>query len=89
MLVCVDHWMGNDNAAHQELTKLHDVFNHFKKNTEKSGDTIIPMKGSLSKVCPLLKDQSYDFIFIDGDHKYTLTKEDIVNCKRLIVLKNP
>jgi hypothetical protein len=33
---------------------------------------------------PLLKDNSFDFIYIDGDHKYENVKSDIQQAKRLI-----
>jgi predicted O-methyltransferase YrrM len=83
-MVCVDHWMGNDNSDHKELTRLHDVFGYFKKNTERFGDKIIAIKGASSSVCPILKDGEFDFVFIDGDHRYAQTVADIANCKRLV-----
>ena len=33
---------------------------------------------------PLLGDNSFDFIYIDGDHKYNKVKNDIIQAKRLI-----
>ena len=83
-LVCVDHWQGNDNAAHREITKTFDVYQNFFANTAHFGDVIVPIRGDSSIVCPLLAPESFDFIFIDGDHKYIPTVVDIKNCRKLL-----
>lgn len=83
-LVCVDHWQGNDNAAHREILKNFDVYQNFCSNTANLSDVIVPIRGDSSIVCPLLASKSFDFIFIDGDHKYLPTIVDIKNCRKLV-----
>ena len=41
-------------------------------------------RGASSSVLPLLKDDSFDLIYIDGDHKYENSKNDIAQAKRLV-----
>ncbi|WP_420549751.1 class I SAM-dependent methyltransferase [Curvivirga sp.] len=76
-LVCVDHWQGNENDEHREIVKTIDVFNRFLHNTSHFGDKIKPIRGTSQDVCPLLEKNKYDFIFIDGDHRYEATVSDI------------
>lgn len=83
-MVCVDHWKGNNNADHLELTRRYDIFSYFKKNTAPFGDTIVPIKGDSARVCPLLREKTFDFIFVDGDHRYAQTFSDLAGCQRLV-----
>ena len=83
-MVCVDHWLGNDNAEHRDLARRYDIFSHFKKNTEAFREKIVPIKGDSAIVCPLLREKTFDFIFIDGDHRYAQTFSDLSHCQRLV-----
>jgi len=83
-LVCVDHWMGNDNDTHRQITQHHGVFSHFQKNTARFADKIVPIRGDSARVCPLLREKTFDFIFIDGDHRYAQTRRDIAACQALV-----
>ena len=76
-LVCVDHWQGNENEEHRNIVKTIDVFNRFRINTSNFGDKIKPIRGSSQDVCPHLEKKIFDFIFIDGDHRYSSTVLDI------------
>ena len=42
------------------------------------------IRGNSHSVLPLLKADSFDVIYIDGDHKYSSAKADIVSAKHLI-----
>ena len=76
-LVCVDHWQGNENEEHREIVATIDVFKRFVSNTSKFDGRVKPIRGSSQDVCPLLEKMKYDFIFIDGDHRYSSTIREL------------
>lgn len=76
-LVCVDHWRGSQNAAHAAIAAEVDPFRIFCKNTEKYADRIIPICCESARAASILVDNSFDFVFIDGDHRYSQTAMDI------------
>jgi hypothetical protein len=41
-------------------------------------------RGDSAKYLPMLRDGVFDFIYIDGDHKYDKVKSDIQQAKRLV-----
>ena len=52
---------------------------------DREGDIeIITIRGKSSSVLPTLQDGQYDFIYIDGDHKYEAARCDMGNATRLI-----
>ena len=83
-LICVDHWKGNENDEMKRITKSFDVFSEFLTNTSHLGNKIIPFRGMSDGILKLLKNQTFDFIFIDGDHRYSTTVGDITACNKLI-----
>jgi predicted O-methyltransferase YrrM len=79
-IICVDTWMGNENAEHRSLVKQINPYELFLKNTYPFKEKIVSIRSHSNEVGSLLKDESFDFIFIDGDHRYEQTKSDIKNC---------
>ena len=83
-IICVDHWRGNDNHQHKKIVAEIDVFSRFKQNTKRFGELIIPIQGNSTSVCQILRKRVFDFIFIDGDHRYEGTRNDILKSKPLL-----
>jgi predicted O-methyltransferase YrrM len=80
MLYCVDHWQGNDNVPrHHELVAHFDILNTFRANVNLYGgvEFVKPLVMSSSEAAAILRDRSFDLIFIDGTHSYESTKMDI------------
>lgn len=80
LLYCVDTWKGNPNVArHQAIVSDYDVFATFLWNVSISEgeSTVKPLLMSSKDAAEVMADESFDLIFIDGDHSYTSTKEDI------------
>jgi predicted O-methyltransferase YrrM len=56
----------------------------FQNEHAHRGLKISTIRAEAKDFLPLLKDDSFDFIYIDGDHKYDNVKSDIQQAKRLI-----
>lgn len=83
-IVCVDHWKGNENAVHQRLARETNPFEEFKKNTQPFSEKIIAVHTHSKAVAGLFAPESFDLVFIDGDHRYEQTKNDINNTIHLV-----
>jgi len=85
-LACVDSWRGTEVDDLRWISKWRDVFSAFWKRICRTGlsNTIIPMRGASQDVLPLLANGLFDMIYIDGDHRYSGIKHDILQAKRLI-----
>jgi len=79
-LVCVDHWRGNLNAAHQRITKELDPYSIFFSNIQPFRERVVSIRSDSTMIGDLLVDSHFDFVFIDGDHRYHQTIIDINNC---------
>jgi len=83
MLYCIDVWRGTDENI--KITKgkvsASAIFNLFKHNVKYSGveNYIIPIQMTSDEFAEKEKDTQFDFIYIDGDHKYTQAKKDFIN----------
>ena len=79
-IVCVDHWEGNHNDIHKNIVAQTDPSTIFLENVRPFMDKVTAIRSSSDTIGDLLRDEQFDFVFIDGDHRYSQTKKDILNC---------
>jgi predicted O-methyltransferase YrrM len=80
-VVCVDWWKGNPSIPQMDQdAKDHNVFNLFLENMKELGleDVVIPIKSESGVAANFLRDEFFDFVFIDADHAYDSVKRDII-----------
>lgn len=84
----IDTWESSDNVseAMKQAVKKNKIFKLFLHNIEASGvkDYIVPIKGSSDTVADILKPETFDFVYIDGDHAYTQFKKDLLNYMKVV-----
>jgi len=68
-----------DLEPHQNQKRLNKVFNYAKKLLEKYKYIIQWVKKLSDDAIDMFEDNSIDFIYIDGNHKYEYVKRDIEN----------
>jgi predicted O-methyltransferase YrrM len=78
-IVCIDHWQGNENQEHKDIVAQLDPFQIFQENTRRFKEKVIPIRCDSSEIGELVANEVFDFIFIDGDHRYQQTLTDIRN----------
>ena len=80
-LYCVDWWKGNVGTELETIASKEDIFTLFWQRICKEGfeDVVVPIRGSSDAAADILKDQVFDLVFIDGDHRYEQTLRDVKN----------
>lgn len=79
-LYCVDTWKGSANVQrHAEIVRDYDVQATFRHNVEIAGgsDCIRQIVMPSAEAAYLVSDHVFDLVFIDGDHAYAHTRDDI------------
>lgn len=79
-LYCVDTWKGSLNVArHKEIVASHDVFGTFLHNVKLVGGEpyVSPLMMSSRDAASIVADGCFDLVFIDGDHSYENSRDDI------------
>jgi len=78
-LFCVDWWKGNIGTELVTIAKENDIFSLFWKNICSFGleDVVIPIRTKSDIATTILKEQTFDFIFLDGDHRFEAILSDI------------
>ena len=82
-LYCVDWFRGNPGVE-AEITPSYEKYNIldiFLKNIREAGceDYVNVLVGSTDSIASILPNEIADFIFIDGDHRYSRIRNDILN----------
>ena len=80
-LYCVDWWKGNVGTDLEDIASHEDIFSLFWQRICEAGyeDVVVPIRGSSDAAAEILKDQAFDLVFIDGDHRFEQTTKDIRN----------
>ena len=95
VVICVDPWrpfwdLTVDSRAGairmNEALESGELFRLFLHNIKAAGleDLISPLRGSNAQILPLLKDEMFDFVYVDGSHSYENCAYDISQAKRLV-----
>ncbi|MDP2598879.1 MAG: class I SAM-dependent methyltransferase [Candidatus Liptonbacteria bacterium] len=77
---CIDTWEGAGNiAAYKKRAQGEKIMKLFLRNVRASGagQYIVPMRGRSDSFYDVLKSESFDAIYIDGDHSYDGVVSDI------------
>jgi hypothetical protein len=74
------HRVMKDAAASGEIIEL------FRHNVRAAGmeDRVDAIRGDSLTILPELPADSFDLVFIDGDHRYDWVRRDILNAQRLV-----
>ncbi len=78
-LFCIDWWKGNTGMELEQIAKRSDIFSVFWENMKKEGleDVVIPIRARSDMVSDILQKESFDLIYIDGDHRHDAALNDI------------
>jgi precorrin-6B methylase 2 len=75
----VDHWKGNEGAWCEKVAKEKDIYMLFEHNLKSLGfwDMLTILKMDSVSASQQVENESLDFVFIDGDHRYKGVLDDI------------
>ena len=79
-VVCVDTWSGTENTQLSEIVSQVDPYSLFLENIREFEEKVTAIRTDSNEIGSLFEDETFDFIFIDGDHRYAQTKRDIHSC---------
>jgi len=74
-LYCVDPW----DAGYYKAHNMGEVEATFDERVKDYGDIIVKVKAKSSQALALIPDpQAVNFVYIDGNHRYDVVKQDII-----------
>ncbi len=78
---CVDHWRGSAGTTTAEGALREDVLATFRRNMRLEGleSFVFPLVMESHRAASLMRGALFDIIFIDGDHRYSAVKQDILD----------
>jgi predicted O-methyltransferase YrrM len=95
-ILCIDPWgiyceisaeypKGQTRQRMAEAVRSDSAMKLYLHNIKTSGNStrVTYIRGYSQDILPLLRDESFDFIYIDGDHSYNGVRSDIRHAKRL------
>jgi predicted O-methyltransferase YrrM len=95
MVVCVDPWVQYIDPLADGRTvyrEMHEALAHgeildlFRHNIRACGheDLVRMIRGSSDEILPLIKPETFDLVFVDGDHSYGQVLDDLRNAAPLV-----
>ena len=86
ILFCVDWWKGSMDTYLEKVAMTGDVFSYFWNRIRRAGleDVVVPIRANSGVAHQALIREGFDFVFIDGDHRYEGVSNDIKNYAPLV-----
>jgi predicted O-methyltransferase YrrM len=80
-IYCVDTWEGSAEHRDMEVIEKGELFERFKRNIAESGLAayFIPLRKDSVAASGEFQDESFDLIFVDGDHTFEGVSKDLVS----------
>lgn len=78
-LYCIDWWKGNIGLDLEDIASKSDVFSYFWNRIVYEGleDVVIPIRADSRIAHSVLKENAFDLVFIDADHRFESVLNDI------------
>lgn len=86
---CVDTWAWSGYITHEKIKaalkrdRIYKLFKH-NINSSKVSKYVTPIRMSSDEAAKHLAGKVFDIIYIDGDHRYSQVKRDLLNYKDLV-----
>lgn len=77
---CVDTWKGSETEEGHQQDKYvvtNSLYEKFLQNVDRVKHIVNSIRGYSVEIAKTYQDDSLDFVFIDGDHRYECVAEDI------------
>lgn len=90
LLFCIDWWKGNIGTDLMDIASKVDIFSVFWSRICKEGlqDIVIPIRSRSDIAATIIKENSFDLVFLDADHRYDAMLSDINQYAPLVNRKN-
>ena len=82
-LICVDTWLGSDEQGDIKID-FKKIENNFDYNVKRSKNNITKYKGTSDNFFKLNINKNFDFVYIDGYHKYETILNDAQSAFELL-----
>jgi hypothetical protein len=86
ILFCIDWWKGNAGTELADIAAREDIFTHFWHRISRAGlgEVVVPVRGRSEVVLEVLRENSFQLIFLDADHRYSSVRREIADAISLL-----
>ena len=82
-----DDYIQVDQMVDRAFHSTFNIIRDFERNKADRNIEVTMIRGDSRKICEWYKDDTFDFVYIDGSHYYEAVKKDIQNAKRIVKKK--